>query len=146
MNGTGEIRDQFLTMLIRTQKSVYGWRRILKDILSQIENFGMIKAEILVKKYLGAGTKKGNVAWVTYKEDKIVSDFIDKLARFKIHFKGSNKQAAEFVLRFSLAQLGHDWEQSIFMIWELLGNGRQLSLKSLNLEMKNFDYLKIFKF
>ena len=146
MEATGEVRDQFLTMLIRTQKSVHGWRGILKDLLSQIESSGTIKAEILVRKYRNAGTKKGKVAWVTYKEDKIVSDFIDKLARFKIHFKGTNKQAAEFVLRFSLAQLGHDWEQSILMIWEFLGNGRQLSLKSLNVEMKNFDYMKIFAF
>jgi len=50
-----------------------------------------------------------------------------------------------FILRFILGQLDNDWESTILMIWELLGNGDTLIMKNLNNEMKNFDYLKLFE-
>jgi len=76
--------------------------------------------------------------------DKIVNDFIDDLETKKIIFEGTNKEISEFVMRFILGQLGHDWEQTIMMIWEILGDKSTLNLKELNQEMKNFDYLNLF--
>lgn len=76
--------------------------------------------------------------------DKIVNDFIDDLETKKIIFEGTNKEISEFVMRFILEQLGHDWEQTIMMIWEILGDKSTLNLKELNQEMKNFDYLNLF--
>jgi len=48
-------------------------------------------------------------------------------------------------MRFLLGQLGHDWEWTIMMIWEMLGNENGINVKQLNEEMKNFDYLGLFQ-
>lgn len=143
--GTDEDKNQFLVTLIRTQKSLHNWRDFLKDTLAQIAESGVIDTKQLNKKYPSQSISKDISEWVTYKEDKIVSDFIDELATRKIDFVGIDEEISEFVLRFILGQLGHDWEQTIMMIWEMLGAEDELFLKDLNKEMKNFDYLKIFE-
>lgn len=48
-------------------------------------------------------------------------------------------------MRFILGQLGYDWEQTIMMTWEMLGDKDKLSLKETNQELKKFDYLKLFE-
>lgn len=58
---------------------------------------------------------------------------------------GTNGEIAEFILRFILGQLGHDWESTILMIWEMLGDGDIVSIKDLNEEMKGFDYRGVFQ-
>lgn len=143
--GTQEDKNEFLIMLIRTQKSLHGWREFLIDVLDQIRKTNTIDTKELLNKYLPKSVGKDKPAWVTYEEDEIVSNFIDELANREVNFEGTDEEIAEFVLRFILGQLGHDWEQTIIMIWEMLGNENKLSVKSLNQEMKNFDYLGLFE-
>ncbi|MBI3397233.1 hypothetical protein HY045_02035 [Candidatus Woesebacteria bacterium] len=142
--GSEEDKNKFLIALIRTQKSLHDWRDFLKDLLLQINQNGVINTKSLNNKYPRESIGKEEPAWVTYEEDKIVNNFIDELAARKVSFVGSNEEISEFVLRFLLDQLGHDWEWTIMMIWEMLGEKDQLSVKELNEEMKNFDYLKLF--
>lgn len=142
--GSREDINQFLKMLIRSQKSTHGWRTFLKDMLNQIKQKNTIDTLSLNAKYPPNKVKRGKPQWVTYKEDKIVSNFIDELGKSKIEFVGSDRDISEFVLRFTLGQLCHDWEQTILMIWEMLGNSKRISLKLLNREMRNFDYLGFF--
>lgn len=143
LKGSQQDKKQFLTTLIRTQKSLQNWRDMLKDILEQIK-IGTIDTSLLNDKYPPESISKDTPAWVTYQEDKIVNNFIDELATRKIEFVGSDQEVGEFVARFILGQLGHDWEQTIMMIWEMLGDEETLDVKVLNKEMENFDYLKIF--
>lgn len=143
--GTPEEKNQFLKMLIRTQKSTYGWRKFLNDILKQIEKSCVIDTKALIIQYPLESVSNGTPAWVTYEEDKIVSNFIDELATRKVKFLGNDQEIAEFVLRFILGQLGHDWEQTIMLIWEILGDKDVIYLKDINKELKNFDYLKLFE-
>lgn len=142
--GTYKDKNQFLTMLIRSQKSLHCWREFLKDVIDQVKEKDTIDTKIINKKYPPESVCKDKPAWVTYEEDALVSDFIDELETRKVEFIGTNDEIAEFVFRFTLGQLGHDWEQTIMMIWELLGNKNKINLKALNWEMRNFDYLKIF--
>ncbi len=142
--GTGREKSEYLIMLIRTQKSLHDWRDVLKDTLTQIKQTGMIDATSLIAKYPPDDISKETPEWVTYPEDKIVSDFMDALATKKITFIGNDEDMGEFVTRFILGQLGHDWEATILMIWEMLGDGDTLNVKELNNEMKNFDYLHTF--
>lgn len=144
VNGTEEDKNTFLIALIRTQKSLHHWRDLLKDILFQIKKSGVINTELLNEKYPPEGISKEEPVWVTYEEDRIVSNFIDELATRKISFLGSDEEISEFTMRFLLGQLGHDWEWTIMMIWELLGDGDRLEVCRLNGEMKNFDYLQLF--
>lgn len=143
--GTEADKNQFLITLIRTQKSLHGWSEFLVDVLEQVENSGKIDIEKLNKEYPSSTISTEVPVWVTYSEDKIVSDFIDELATRKIDFQGSDKEIAEFIMRFILGQLGNDWEQTIIMIWELLGDESTLKVSELNREMRNFDYLKLFE-
>lgn len=143
--GTIPDKNQFLIILIRTQKSLHDWRDLLKNIMQQIKENNVIDASSLNKKYPPESIGKDIPDWVTYKEDKITNDFIDSLATRKLTFQGTDKEIAEFVIRFILGQLGHDWEQTIMMILEILGDKNKISLKELNKEMKNFDYLKLFE-
>lgn len=143
--GSSEDKNKYITMLIRTQKSVHDWRDFLKDTLNQIKETGNIDALSLVTKYPHSGISKEVPEWATYPADKVVSDFIDELATREIKFVGSNEEIGEFILRFILGQLGEDWESTILMIWEMLGDGNTLHVKHLNNEMKNFDYLKMFE-
>lgn len=145
INGSSDNKNQFLITLIRTQKALHDWRDMLVDVLKQIKDTNSINTPYLNKKYPPVSIGKNKPDWVTYKEDKIVSDFIDGLETRKLIFQGNDKEIAEFVIRFILGQLGHDWEQTIMMIWEMLGDKNILSLKELNQEMKNFDYLKLFE-
>lgn len=145
VTGIKEEKDKFLVMLIRTQKSLHGWRQFLVDVLAQIKETNNIDTKVLLDKYPTKSVGNDRPAWVTYEEDEIVSNFIDELANRKIDFEGTDKEIAEFILRFILGQLGHDWEQTIMMIWEMLGDEDKLIMKDLNREMKNFDYLKIFE-
>lgn len=144
ITGSKKDKNQFLTTLIRTQKSLNDWRDFLKDTLDQIKSSGTINTKELNERYPPESIGKNVPEWVTYEEDKIVSNFIDELETRRIDFIGEDKEISEFVLRFILGQLGHDWEQTIMMIWELLGNENKVYLKALNEELKNFDYLKIF--
>ncbi len=144
INGSYEDRNQFLTTLIRTQKSLHDWRDFPKDVIEQVKNNHQIDIVSLIKKYPPESITKDIPAWVTYEGDKIVSNFIDDLETRKVHFLGTNQEIVEFILRFILGQLGHDWEQTIFMIYELLGDGDELRLRDLNQEMNNFDYCKLF--
>lgn len=139
-----EEKNKFLITLIRTQKSLYDWRDFLKAIMDQIINKKHIDVSLLNKAYPSESISKDVPAWVTYEEDKIVSDFIDELETRQINFVGTDDEIAEFIFRFILGQLGHDWEQTIMMIWEMLGDENKLSVKRLNEEMKNFDYLGLF--
>jgi len=132
-------------MLIRTQKALHNWRDFLKDTLNQIKVTGSIDALSLITKYPHSSISKEVPEWATYPADKVVSDFIDELATRKITFVGSDEEIGEFILRFILGQLGHDWESTILMIWEMLGDGNTLNVHDLNNEMKNFDYLKLFE-
>lgn len=143
--GNSEDKNQFLTALIRTQKALHNWRALLEDTITEIRLNNSIDSSTLNKKYPPEGIGKDVPAWVTYEEDKIVSNFIDELAERKINFEGRDEEISEFVLRFILGQLGNDWEQTIMMIWEMLGDNNSLSIKELNSELKNFDYLEIFK-
>lgn len=143
--GTTSDKNQFLIILIRTQKSLRDWRDLPKDIMRQIKENNAIDTHLLNIKYPPESIAKDVPEWVTYEEDKIVNDFIDSLATRKLIFQGNDKEMAEFIIRFILGQLGHDWEQTIIMIWEVLGDRNTLSLKELNQELKNFDYLKLFK-
>jgi hypothetical protein len=143
--GTKKDKNQFLISLIRTKKALHDWRDFLVEIFHQVENTNSIDTRSLNEKYPPENISKDEPDWVTYKEDRIVSNFIDELETKKIDFIGSEKEVAEFVMRFILGQLGHDWEWTIMMIWEMLGNENKLSVKSLNNELKNFDYLKLFE-
>ncbi len=142
--GTESDKNKFLIALIRTQKALHDYRTILKDTLTQVRETGTIDSAILNTKYPPESVSTIIPAWVTYKEDKIVNDFIDGIAHRKVRFIGSDVEMAEFILRFILGQLGHDWESTILMIWEMLGNGDTLVVKELNEEMKKFDYCGIF--
>lgn len=142
--GSRADKNQFLTTLIRTQKALHGWRRFLKDTLVQVRQHNAIDTNKLLKKYPPNSITKTKPAWVTYKEDKVVNDFIDELATRNIDFIGSDRTKGEFVLRFILGQLAHDWEWTIMMIWEMLGRKKQISVLLLNKEMKNFDHSKLF--
>jgi hypothetical protein len=136
--------NQFLTALIRTQKSLHDWRDFLVDVLAQAKQ-GAINTPVLNKKYPPNSVSLADPAWVTYEEDKIVSGFIDELATRKVDFIGTGEEVSEFTMRFILGQLAHDWEWTIMMIWEMLGKENKISLARLNKEMKNFDYLKLFE-
>jgi hypothetical protein len=114
-------------------------------MFAQIKKDNIIDTQVLNKKYPPNSISMDEPAWVTYKEDRIVSKFIDELATRKIDFLGHNQEIVEFVYRFVLGQLGHDWEQTIMMIWEMLGSESRLKLEELNKEFENFDYLDIFK-
>jgi len=138
-------KNQFLVTLIRTQKALHDWRDMLIDVLKQVKEKNSIDSALFNKKYPPESIGKDIPAWVTYKGDKIVSDFIDGFGAKKIIFQGTDEEISEFVIRFILGQLGHDWEQTIIMIWEMMGDKNEISLKELNEEMKNFDYLKIFQ-
>ena len=138
-------KNLFLITLIRTQKTLNDWRDLLKDILKQISDKNIIHTIVLNKKYPPSSIGNNVPDWVTYEEDKIVNNFIDELETRRINFEGTNDEISEFVIRFILGQLGHDWEQTILMIWEMLGKENTISLEKLNDEMKNFDYLKLFK-
>ncbi len=142
--GSPADKNQFLVTLIRTQKALYDWRNMLIDVLRQIKEKNAIDVVPLNKKYPPESIGKDKPAWVTYEEDKIVNDFINQLSNRQIVFEGPDKEISEFTVRFILGQLGHDWEQTIMMIWEMLGDGNSLDLKELNRELQNFDYLNIF--
>lgn len=143
--GSQQDKNQFLITLIRTQKSLHDWRQFLIEILSQTKQYGAINIKLLAKKYPPENIGKDTPAWVTYEEDKIVSDFIDELGTRRINFLGTDKEISEFVMRFILGQLAHDWEQTIMMIWELLGDEKIIKVSELNKEMRNFDYLRLFE-
>jgi hypothetical protein len=141
--GTTEDKNQFLVTLIRTQKSLHDWRGSLVDMLEQIKLNNTIDTQVLNEKYPPESISKDEPDWVTYEEDRIVSRFIDGLETRKIIFNGSDEEISEFITRFFLGQLGHDWEWTIMMIWELLGKDSEIDVKELNDEMKNFDYLHL---
>ncbi len=143
--GSKEDKDTLLVALIRTQKSTHGWRSLLKDTFDQIRQSGTIDTKALHKKYSPNSVGQDTPAWVTYKEDVIVNDFIDSLAHKRVNFVGSDVEIVEFILRFILGQLGSDWELTILMIWELLGDGSILIVSELNEEMRNFDYCGVFR-
>lgn len=143
--GTSEDKNNYLIVLIRTQKSLNDWRGILRDTLDQVKLNGSINTKSLGEKYPPESISKEVPKWVTYKEDKIVNDFIDQLEFRKINFVGTDEEILEFVMRFILGQLGHDWEQTIMMIWEMIGDEDTLNVKELNKEMQNFDYWELFK-
>lgn len=145
INGSQEDRNQFLTALVRTQKSLHDWRDFPRDVISQIQKNHQIDIIGLNKKYPPERIAKDMPAWVTYEEDKIVSNFIDELETRKVNFIGADEEIVEFILRFILGQLGHDWGQTIFMIYEMLGGGDELLVKDLNQELKGFDYCKLFE-
>lgn len=142
--GSQKDRNQFLITLIRTQKLPHSWRDFLRDILEQIEKSASIDTASLNQKNPQVNIGKGKPDWVTYKEDEIVSNFIDELYTRRIDFAGTDEEMSEFVMRFILGQLGHDWEQTIYMIWEILGDEKQINFKELNQEMRHFDYLGLF--
>lgn len=144
LTGTDSDKNKYLVMLLRTQKSNHDWRDFLKVTLTQIKESGTIDTASLINKYPADSITKEVPAWVTYPEDKIVSNFIDVLATKEIKFIGSDEEMGEFILRFIFGQLGLDWESTILMIWEMLGDGDTLHVNALNNEMKNFDYLGIF--
>ena len=114
------------------------------EIIDQIERDKKIDMKTFIKKHPSGSINKDSTSWVTYKEDKIVSRFIDELATRKVDFVGTDKETSEFIMRFILGQFGNDWEMTIMMVWEMLGNKKQLRVKDLNEEMKHFDYLKLF--
>jgi hypothetical protein len=142
--GSTEDKNKFVIALIRTQKSLHGWRALLVDLLEQIKLNNAIDTVVINQKYPSESVELGRLEWATYKGDQIVSDFLDELMTRPITFLGSNQEMIEFVLLFWLGQLGADWEQTIMMIWELLGDAKELSLKELNHELKGFDYLRLF--
>jgi len=142
--GNHQERNQFLVLLLRTQKAKHGWRESLLEIIDQIERDKKIDMKTFIKKHPSGSINKDSTSWVTYKEDKIVSRFIDELATRKVDFVGTDKETSEFIMRFILGQFGNDWEMTIMMVWEMLGNKKQLRVKDLNEEMKHFDYLKLF--
>lgn len=115
------------------------------DTLEQVKQSGTIDAKAIGNKYPPESISKDIPAWVTYEEDRIVNDFIDQLETRKIDFIGTDEEISEFIMRFILGQLGHDWEQTIMMVWEMIGDNGKLSMKELNEEMRNFDYLNIFE-
>ena len=143
--GDREDKNRFLTILIRTQKSLHDWRDLLVDILVQVKTSGVIDTKLLNKKYQPESVSKEVPPWVTYEDDKIVSEFIDALETRKIGFLGTDDEISEFVMRFILGQLGNDWESVIMMIWEMLGDENSIQVKDLNREMINFDYLRLFE-
>ncbi|MCR4264135.1 MAG: hypothetical protein NUV98_05470 [Candidatus Roizmanbacteria bacterium] len=145
LTGTKNDKNRYLAILIRTQKSFDDWRGLLKDTLHQIKETGLIDTVSLIRKYPPESISKEVAAWAVYEEDVIVNNFIDELETRKITFTGSDIEMGEFVMRFILGQLGHDWEWTIMMIWEMLGEGEIFELKLLNEEMKKFDYMKLFK-
>lgn len=143
--GSKENINRFLITLVRTQKSLHDWKDLLKDTVYQVEQNGTIDTLFLYKKYPPESISMDIPEWVTYDDDKIVSDFIDALATKSVQFNGSNTEISEFILRFILGQLSHDWECTIMMIWEMLGDSKELNVRDLNSEMKNFDYVRIFE-
>ena len=100
---------------------------------------------VSIQQYPPNSIAQNKPAWVTYKEDRVVSNFIDELATKKIDFIGSDRVKGEFVLRFILGQLGHDWKWTIMMIWEMLGAKKRISVAALNQELRNFDHSQLFK-
>ena len=143
--GRKEDKNQFLTTLIRTQKAPHGWRNLLMSTLEQVRRTESIDTAELNTKYPPESINQARPAWVLYKEDRIVSDFIDDLGVKQVEFIGTDEGISEFIIRFILGQLGNDWKQTIMMVWELIGDGNVLEVRTLNEEMKNFDYLKLFE-
>lgn len=133
----------FLTTLIRSQKSLHDWREMLIDIVDQIKNTNCVDTVILNEKFPPQSIGKDIPKWVIYEEDEIINNFIDKLEHQEIKFSGTESQMAEFITRFILGQLGNDWKLTIGMIHEMLGDNDKLDIKSLNDELRTFDYLNL---
>lgn len=142
--GPDEDKNKYLIALIRTQKSLHDWRGILKDTFEQVKEDAGIHTKSLNEKYSPESISRDVPAWVTYKEDEIVNNFIDELGTRKVNFVGTDEEISEFIIRFILGQLGHDWEQTIMMIWEMLGNENTINVNDLNKEIQKFDYLNLF--
>ena len=117
----------------------------MKDTFEQIKKSGSIDAATWIRKYASVDTGNEEPAWATYPGDKIVSKFMDEIATRNVAFVGTESEFGEFIFRYALGQLSNDWESTILMIWEMLGDGTTLNVKDLNNEMKHFDYLKIFE-
>lgn len=143
--GDEQAINQCIITLIRTQKSLHGWRSFLKAILNQIKRSNSVNVAKLNAQYPPDAIDTMMPAWVTYKEDRIVSAFMDELGKRKISFIGTRREKSEFVIRFILGQLAHDWEQTIMMIWEVLGRKNAIRINSLNKELRNFDYCRLFR-
>lgn len=145
LKGSSEDKNEYLIALIRTQKALHDYRSILMETITQVKETGAIDTAMLNAKYPPENISTEIPAWVTYKGDRIVNDFIDGLIHRKIQFIGSDVEVTEFILRFILGQLGQDWESTILMVWEMLGDGNTLVVKDLNEEMKKFDYCGVFR-
>jgi len=143
--GSDEEVSKYLITLIRTQKSLNDWRALLVDTFAQVKETNIIDTKPLCQKYPPESISKDEPSWVTYEEDRIVSNFIDSLETRKIGFIGTDIEKGEFVMRFILGQLGLDWEQTIILIWEMLGDDSKIDIKELNKELNHFDYLHLFE-
>lgn len=139
--GTKEEINQFLKLLIQSQK-MDNWRKFLRIVLKFISTKQINISEILKLKFR---IPKGYDRWVVYREDREVSDFIDKLGKRQLQFLGSDKEIVEFTLRFTLAQLLLDWRSSLYALKEIIGKKSKIKLKSLNKVLSEFDYTEVFK-
>ncbi|MCA9371376.1 hypothetical protein KC726_00605 [Candidatus Woesebacteria bacterium] len=142
--GSREDKNAFLITLIRTQKALHNWEAIFIEMVKQIKSANTIDTATLTSHFPPSSISKDTPEWATYDEDKIVSDFIDELGTRPVDFVGTDEEMAEFIFRFILGQLGLDWESTIMMIWEMLGDENSLQLRELNNELKNFDYIHLF--
>ena len=104
--GSQEDINQFLTTLIRTQKSLHDWRDFPKKLIEQIRYHNQINTVSLNKKYPPEIITKDVPEWATYEEDKIVSNFIDELGIKQIQYLGTRREIAELVFNPSFQPAG----------------------------------------
>lgn len=139
--GTKEEINEFLKLLIQSQK-MDDWRKFFRVVLKSISSRQIDIPKILEQKFQ---IPKGYERWVVFREDKEISDFLDKFNKRRLQFIGSDKEIVEFILRFILAQLLLDWKSSLYALKEIIGGNSKIKLKSLNKVLSEFDYTNVFR-
>jgi hypothetical protein len=139
--GTKEEINEFLKLLIQSQK-MDDWRKFFRIVLKSISLKQIDVPKILKQEFQ---IPKGYERWVVFREDREVSDFLDKFSKKRLQFIGSNKEIVEFILKFILAQLLLDWKSSLYALKETIGRNSKIKLKSLNNVLSEFDYTHVFR-
>jgi len=139
--GTKDKMNEFLRLLVQSQK-MDNWRNFLRIILKSLSSKQIDIPKILKQKFR---IPKGYENWVVRREHRELSNFLDRFGKEQLQFIGSDKETVEFILRFTLAQQLLDWKGSLLAIKEVIDGKSQVTLKSLNKVLSEFDYTNVFE-
>ncbi len=132
--------DELIKTILISQ-CYYNYRKIRDRIIEELDRNNRINSSNILKT---VETVDIDCSWAVFRQDKEICDMCKKLKGKDVMYDGNNYTYSEFIIRFLLTQLMHDWRGPLIYVLKTSLENKRVNVPLLNAYLALWDFTNIF--